>query len=184
MDSLQGHFLISTPQMPDPRFRERVIFICGHSDEGAVGLVINQPIPNTSVADVLVNAGIKLPPGIILPPIYMGGPVEVETAFFLYVADYQAPDQIRVTGSVSLSSDPQIMRDIAAGTGPSQYLFLLGYAGWAPGQLENELTDNGWLTLPAEDAVLFETPDELKWKRAAERFGINIATFGEVMGTA
>ena len=114
----------------------------------------------------------------------IGGPVEVGSGFILYTADYQANSQLEVSSTVCLSSDPQILRDIAENKGPNHYMFMLGYAGWGPGQLENELTDNGWLTLPAEDEVIFNTPDSEKWRIAAQKFGIDITTFGDVVGSA
>lgn len=183
MDSLQGGFLISTQQMPDPRFQERVVYMCAHSDEGAMGVIINQPVEHITIADILKSADIPMP-DFPLPPIYIGGPVDMNTAFVLFTTDYKTENQLPISETVSISSDLQIVKDIAAGRGPKDYLFLLGYSGWAPGQLENELTVNGWLSLPASDDILFHTPDELKWKRAAERYGIDITVFGDVVGTA
>jgi putative transcriptional regulator len=108
----------------------------------------------------------------------------MESGFILYTADYHAEDQLQVSSSVRLSSNPQILHDIVLHNGPENFLFLLGYAGWGPGQLESELTDNGWLILPAEDTIIFETPDPMKWKVAAQKFGIDISTFGDVVGNA
>ena len=95
-----------------------------------------------------------------------------------------AENQLQVSETVRLSSDPEILQNIVLHSGPSRYLFLLGYAGWGPGQLEYELTDNGWLTLPAEDDIIFNTPDQMKWKVAAQKFGIDITTYGDVVGSA
>ncbi len=184
MESLQGNFLISTSQMPDPRFRERVVYMCAHNEDGAMGVIVNHPITDISLSDVLLSANIEVDEEISFPPVYLGGPVEMESAFILYTSDYDTQNSMKVSETVSLSSDPKILKDIAVGRGPQHYLFLLGYAGWSPGQLENELGVNGWLTLPAEDDVLFHTPDELKWKKAAEKYGIDISTFGDVIGSA
>jgi putative transcriptional regulator len=183
MESLQGSFLISTSKMPDPRFREKLIYLCGHTEEGAIGLVVNNPLPDVKLAEILKSADIPLP-DFELPPVYLGGPVEMGSGFILYTADYHATNQMQVSETVCLSSDPIILQDIALNTGPNRYLFLLGYAGWGPGQLENELTDNGWLTLPAEDDVIFNTPDSMKWKVAAQKYGIDITTYGDVVGSA
>ena len=183
MQSLQGYFLISTPKMPDPRFQERLVYLCAHNEEGAMGLVVNQPTYEISFADILRSADITVPE-ITFPPVYLGGPVELNAAFFLFSSDYVAKSQIAVSKTVALSSDPQILRDVAFGQGPSSYIFALGYAGWGPGQLEYELTDNGWLTLPADDQVLFQTPDEAKWKQAAKLYGIDITTFENIVGSA
>lgn len=185
MESLQGYFLISTPQMGDPRFQERVVYLCAHTDEGAMGVIVNQPIAEISLADILQNINIPVPEDKReWPPVYIGGPVDLESAFILYSSDYVASHEMAVSTTVSLSSDPGILEDIAKGQGPRHYIFVLGYAGWAPGQLEAELATNGWLTLPAEDDVLFNTPDLLKWKKAAEIHGIDIAVFSDEIGTA
>ena len=183
MNSLQGQFLIATSQMPDPRFQEQVVYMCAHNEEGAMGLVINQPIPNVTMADILRSAKIPVPEGV-LPPVYMGGPVEVDTAFFLFSSEYETEHYLEVSPTVRLSRDPQILQDLGRGQGPKEYIFLIGYAGWASGQLENELSMNGWLTLPAEDEVLFRTPDDQKWQKAARKHGIDIELYGDVIGTA
>ncbi len=183
MENLQGSFLLSTSQMPDPRFREKLIYICGHSGDGSIGLVVNNPLPDITLDDILINASIAVP-DFELPPVYLGGPVEMEVGFILYTSDYRAENYMMVTPTVNLSSDHQILLDISLGNGPESYLFLLGYAGWGPGQLESELTDNGWLTLPAADNIIFNTPDSLKWKAAAQKYGIDITTFGDVAGSA
>ncbi len=183
MESLQGSFLISTSKMPDPRFQEKLIYMCGHNDDGALGLVVNNPLQDVTLDEILRSADIPVPE-FLFPPVYIGGPVEMGSGFILYSADYQAESQLEVSSTICLSSDPQILRDIAENKGPNHYMFLLGYAGWGPGQLENELTDNGWLTLPAEDKVIFNTPDSEKWKTAAQKYGIDISTFGDVVGSA
>ena len=183
MESLQGYFLISTPQMPDPRFKERVVYICAHTDEGAMGLIVNQPVNEVRLADVFLSVGSKVPKGN-LPSVYLGGPVGLNSAFFLYSSDYKREGQMLVCEGVALSSDLAILDDISRKIGPQNYIFALGYSGWAPGQLENELTVNGWLALPGDEEILFHTPDELKWKRVAEKHGINITLFGDVIGNA
>jgi putative transcriptional regulator len=183
MESLQGSFLISTSKMPDPRFREKLIYMCGHTEEGAIGLVVNNPLPDVTFDEILINANIPVP-DFELPPVYLGGPVEMGSGFILYSADFQAANQMLVSETVRLSSDPELLQHIALHSGPSRYLFLLGYSGWGPGQLENELIDNGWLILPAEDDIIFDTPNSLKWKVAAQKFGIDITTYGDVVGSA
>jgi len=183
MESLSGNFLISTPQMPDPRFQEQVIYLCAHSDEGAMGLVVNNPNNMITLLDILHSANMPVPEPP-LPPVYIGGPVEMESGFILYSSDYSSPNEIIVCPEVSLCRDMKLLEDIAAGKGPEKYLFLLGYAGWGEGQLEAELMDNSWLTVPGDYDVLFNTPDESKWKKAAINFGVNISMFGDVLGTA
>lgn len=183
MESLQGNFLIATPQMSDPRFRQQVVYICAHNDdEGAMGLIINQASEH-SLAEVMEGAAIEAP-SLLLPPVYLGGPVEMEAGFFLFSSDYDCPHYLEVTSKIRLSSDLVILRDIARGVAPVDYLFLLGYSGWGPGQLERELIDDIWLVLPGDYDVIFHTPVEHKWKRAASLGGIDIAIFGGVVGSA
>lgn len=183
MESLKGSFLIATPHMPDPRFHKMVVYLCGHvAHEGAMGLIINHPTTH-SLADVMRGADIKVPE-TTLPPVYLGGPVEMEAGFFLFSNDFDGANFMQVSENLRLSSDVDILRAIAHGKQPENYLFALGYAGWAPGQLENELTDDGWLVLPGDAEVIFNTPDEKKWEKAALKLGIDISTFGEVVGSA
>ncbi len=183
MENLSGYFLISTPQMPDPRFKKQVIYICAHTDEGAMGVVINSPHPDISMIEVLSSTLTPLPEGP-LPPVYMGGPVETNAGFVLFSSDYKTENALAVTPRVSLSRDASLLEDISKGCGPQDYLFLLGYAGWDAGQLEHELLDNSWLTVPADLDVMFHTPDEFKWKKAAIRYGIDISMFTDAIGNA
>lgn len=183
MDSLAGHFLISTPQMSDPRFQEQVIYLCVHNEEGAMGLVINNPNPEITLLDVLHGSSMTIPEGT-LPPVYMGGPVEMDAGFILYATETYDRYSVEVKPGVFLSRDSRLLEDISLGQGPKNYLFMLGYAGWGAGQLEGELIDNSWLTVPADLDVLFHTPDPLKWKKAAQKFGIDISIFGDIIGYA
>lgn len=183
MESLQGHFLIATPQMSDPRFRESVIYLCVHNRDGAMGLVINQPVQDVRLEDIFINAGIPLPERP-LGKVYLGGPVETGSVFILYSAEYSIVNQLAVSATVSLSRDPQMFYDLAAGLGPRSSLVTLGYAGWGPGQLEAELSVDGWLVLPALDEIIFHTPDHQKWRQAARAHGIEIGLFGSVIGSA
>ncbi|OGR07078.1 MAG: hypothetical protein A2511_11140 [Deltaproteobacteria bacterium RIFOXYD12_FULL_50_9] len=183
MDSLQGNFLLATPQMPDPRFQEQIIYICSHSPEGAMGLVVNHPITDITMADVLRSINLAVP-AQPLPPVYLGGPVEMEAAFILYSSEFACRSFLRITDSINISRDPEILQAISKGAGPQDYIFLLGYVGWAAGQLENELAVNGWLTLPADYDDIFHTPAEFKWRQVASKHGIDIVLFGDVIGRA
>ncbi|PIE56492.1 MAG: hypothetical protein CSA34_04105 [Desulfobulbus propionicus] len=184
MENLIGHFLLSTPQMPDPRFREQVIFMCVHNTEGAMGLVINNPNPAITMHEVLQGINISVSAGQ-LPPVYIGGPVEMEAGFILYRSPTaKDPYAMAIDNDIRLSRNANLLAAIARGGGPEEYLFMLGYAGWGPGQLEHELIDNSWLIVPGNLEILFHTPDELKWKKAAFQYGIDIALFGNVTGTA
>jgi len=183
MESLSGHFLVSTPQMPDPRFQEQVIYLCAHNEEGAMGLVINNPNSEITLGDILKGARLPVPEKE-LPPVYIGGPVELEAGFILYSSDYLHTNALEVTSEIYLSRDTKLLVDISKGSGPDHYMFMLGYAGWGPGQLETELLDNSWLAVPGIFDILFNTPDEFKWKLAAHSFGVDITMFSDIIGNA
>lgn len=183
IESLTGSFLVSTPQMPDERFEEHVIYVCAHNAEGSMGVAINRPNSLFSLAEILQSAELPIPDGN-LPTVHIGGPVELESAFILYHSDYSAEHKLEISDTVSLTRETKVLEDIAKNKGPEKYLFILGYTGWGPGQLESELTQKGWLTVPASDDIIFNLPDELKWKAAAMQYGIDIATFEDIIGYA
>ncbi len=183
IDSLIGSFLLSTLQMPDPRFAEQVIYICSHSHEGAIGIAINKPNPQLSLEEVLITNGLPVPKNLIAP-IHTGGPVEPNSAFILYQSDYATDYHIEVSSTVYLSRDTKVLEDISCGCGPEKFIFAIGYAGWGAGQLEQELVSQGWLTIPAEDSIIFDVPDDEKWKRAAALYGIDISTYQDYIGNA
>lgn len=183
LEWLTGSFLISTQKMPDPRFEEQVIYICAHSNEGAMGVAVNKPNAMFTLAEILKSTNLPVP-ARELPPVYIGGPVELESAFILFSADYQTQYQLEVSSTVFLSRETKVLEDIADGRGPEQFLFLLGYAGWGPGQLEQELLADGWLTVPGDDRIIFDTPDEEKWRAAAMLYGIDISIYGDIAGRA
>ncbi len=183
VDSLTGTFLISTPQMPDPRFEEHVIYICAHNSEGAMGVAINQPHEVFTLPEILQGAQLPIPE-VVFPPVYIGGPVELESAFILFVSDYSTDHQLKISETVALTRETKVLEDIANRRGPERYLFILGYTGWGPGQLEHELVANGWLSVPADDKIIFDMDDNMKWKAAALQFGIDISTFEDEIGYA
>lgn len=183
IDTLTGSFLVSTPKMPDPRFAEQVIFICSHGHEGAMGIAINKPNPSLHFEEVLLTN--KYPvPAALNASVYIGGPVEPNAGFVLYQSDYETDQHIEVTHSVYLSWHNSVLEDIARGQGPEKFLFAIGYAGWGPGQLEKELVSEGWLTIPAQDSIIFDVPDDEKWRSAAAIYGIDISTYQDSVGNA
>ncbi|MBU4260665.1 MAG: YqgE/AlgH family protein [Proteobacteria bacterium] len=184
INSLTGYFLIATPQMPDPRFARKVIYMCSHElEEGAMGVVLNQPVDDVSLAALYESMNIPVP-DMKLPSIFLGGPVEIEAVFILHSSDYPARQYIEINDKVRMSRDPQILQDIAGNKGPQDYRFFLGYSGWGPGQLEYELSQDGWLTLPADYEDIFYIAPEKMWKKITLKHGIDISLFGEVTGKA
>ncbi len=169
--------------MPDPRFAEQVIFICSHGYDGAVGIAVNKPTPLLSLEEVLRSNNLPVPADL-QAPVYMGGPVEQTAAFILYPSDYVTGEQIEVSSTVYLSRNTRVLEDIANGCGPEKFLFAVGYAGWGPGQLEQELVSHGWLTVPGSDSIIFDVPDKDKWREAAALYGIDISTYQDFIGNA
>ncbi len=183
IDTLTGSLLLSTPQMPDPRFAKQVIYICAHGHEGAMGIAINKPNPTLNLEEILLTNNLPAPHDINTP-VYIGGPVEPDAAFILYQSDYVTEQHLEVSSTVYLSRSTRVLEDIAHGCGPEKFLFALGYAGWGPGQLEQELVSQGWLTIPAQDSILFDVPDEDKWRQSAALYGIDISTYQDFIGNA
>jgi len=183
IDTLTGSFLLSTPQMPDPRFSEQVIFICSHGHEGAVGIAINKPDSSISFKEVLASNRYPMPDDL-QANVYIGGPVEPNSAFILYGSDYLTDQHLEVSSSVYMTRDTRVLEDIGRGCGPSKFLFAVGYAGWGPGQLEQELVREGWLIVPAQDSIIFDIPDDEKWQQAAALYGIDISIYQDCIGNA
>lgn len=183
IESLTGSFLVSTQQMPDPRFEGQVIYVCSHGIDGALGVAINKPDVHLTLAQILREIGMDLPKDE-LPPVYIGGPVALDAAFILFRSGAYGSNGIEVTPTISLTREKDVLQAIAEGVGPKDYLFLLGYAGWQPGQLEAELHDNGWLVVPGDESIIFDLPNEQKWQAAAMQYGIDIVTFNESIGYA
>jgi len=183
IENLTGSFLISTMKMPDPRFAEQVIYICAHNQEGTMGVAINKVNPLFTMDQVLKGADLPVPDGL-LPPVHIGGPVEVESAFILYGPGYRTEYQLDISETIFLSRETRVLEDISGSKGPEKYLFILGYAGWGPGQLEHELLDEGWLAIPADDRIIFDVDDEEKWQMAAMQYGIDISIYGDIVGNA
>lgn len=184
INSLTGYFLIATSQMPDPRFVRKVIYMTSHEpEEGAMGLILNQPVKDLSLAALYESMHIPVPDRE-MPPIFLGGPVELEAVFILHSSDYAARQYLEINNNIHMSRDPQIMQDIADNRGPQDYMFFLGYSGWGPGQLEYELSQDGWLTLPADYADIFSLAPEDMWGKITLKNGIDIRLFGEVTGKA
>jgi putative transcriptional regulator len=178
---LDGQLLLAMPAMVDPRFARAVIYMCAHSPEGAMGIVVNQRAPNISFPKLLeqLDIGVSAPEGAInLPvdkmPVHFGGPVETGRGFVLHTSDYYVADStLPIDDSVCLTATIDILRAIATGSGPNRSLLALGYAGWAPGQLESEIHANGWLTCPADVDLVFDANLEGKYEKALAKLGVH-----------
>jgi putative transcriptional regulator len=179
-----GQLLIAMPQMEDPRFARSVIYVCAHTDDGAMGLVINHPIESVSFPDLLKQLNIE---GAITGDeirVMFGGPVETGRGFVLHSPDYKQESTLEVGQDVCLTATMEILRDIANGDGPRQSLLALGYAGWGPGQLDSELQSNGWLIAPADETLIFGANILNKWNEALAKLGISAGHLSGDAGTA
>lgn len=171
---LDGQFLIAMPGMGDQRFERSVIFICAHSAEGAMGLIVNKPAPELRFADLLEQ--LKITGGAAAPEtrVHFGGPVEHGRGFVLHSGEYKVEgSSLRVDDDFAMTATVEILRDMARGAGPDRALLALGYSGWGPGQLESEIQANGWLTAPADKELVFGTRDSQKWAQALRSISID-----------
>ena len=172
---------MAMPSMTDKRFQRSVIYLCAHSAEGAMGLIINQPAPNMKLPGLLSQLGIigksagkGVPRAIQDKTVHVGGPVETGRGFVLHSSDYFAENAtLQIDGTVSLTATIDILKAMADGRGPEQSLLALGYAGWAPGQLEDEIQANGWLHCPADLDLVFGADFDGKYQRALTKLGID-----------
>ena len=187
---LDGQMLIASPGMSDERFARTVIYVCAHSSEGAMGIVVNQPAKHISFPDLLVKLDvvpasdlIQLPPRAGGVKVLKGGPVETERGFVLHSADFFIENStLPIDKGICLTAKLDILKAIAKGTGPESSLLALGYAGWAPGQLDNEMQQNGWLHCPADPALLFDHRLDTKYDRALRSMGVDPARLSTSAG--
>lgn len=181
---LTGQLLVAMPGMADPRFARSVVFLCAHSPEGAMGIVVNRLLDNVSFADIAGQVGIEPDEIAAELPVHFGGPVEPARGFVLHSADYTTDSTLGVDGRFALTATIDMLKLVARGEGPRHRLLALGYAGWAPGQLDAEIQANGWLVVPADPELVFSSDNESKWTRALRKIGIDSSLLSTHMGHA
>jgi putative transcriptional regulator len=183
---LDGQMLIAMPSMGDDRFSRSVIYICAHSSDGAMGIIVNQPAANISFADLLVKLDlIELPSSAGGVKVLKGGPVETERGFVLHSADFFIENStLPIDDGICLTATLDILKAIARGDGPANAVLALGYAGWAPGQLESEIHQNGWLHCSADAELVFGKDNEGKYKQALKKIGVEIGMLSGEAGHA
>lgn len=189
---LDGQVLVAMPTMQDERFSRSVIYLCAHSSEGAMGIIINQPAPNIRFSDLLVQLDVIPGEGLIELPeqgeimrVLKGGPVETQRGFVLHSADYFIKDStLPINGGICLTATLDILKAIANGSGPQSAVLALGYAGWAPGQLETEIQANGWLNCEADSALIFDADVDRKYDLALKKIGVDPAMLSSEAGHA
>ena len=182
--NLTDHFLIAMPAMDDPYFSRTLIYIAEHNDQGALGLIVNRPI-DMDLATLFEKIEVPLEsPNVGRLPVYFGGPVQTDRGFVLHrpVGNWQST--LVVTSEVGLTSSRDDLQAVGKGGQPGEIMVTLGYSGWGAGQLENELVQNAWLTVPADPRILFELPFEERLPSAMETLGINFSNLSEKAGHA
>ncbi len=185
--NLTGKVLIAMPGMADPRFQRSVVLVCAHSDEGAMGLVLNKPLPDVDFGDLLEQLGIETDGEARRIEVRFGGPVEPGRGFVLHNVPEHGDDpegRMRISGGLAMTSTRDILEDLANGSGPASAVLSLGYAGWGPGQLEEEMLQNGWLTGEGADDLIFDNMHDDKWGRALRAQGIDPSLLSAASGRA
>jgi len=181
---LAGRLLVAMPGMTDPRFEKTVIYMCAHNDDGAMGLVVNRALDSLSFPDMLEQLGIESRNSEGTINIHFGGPVESGRGFVLHSRDYLQEATMVVDQDVALTATIDILKAIAGGDGPLNSLLALGYAGWGPGQLDTEIKANGWLSVDADDDLVFGPDLDGKWNRAMGKIGIDPRMLSDKAGHA
>jgi|TARA_B100001105_G_C22273302_1_gene391955 putative transcriptional regulator len=179
-----GQLLIAMPGMRDERFAKSVIYMCAHSEEGAMGLVLNQRLDSLTFAELISQLELDEKHLSKDVPVHFGGPVESGRGFVLHTSDYQQDATLEVVNGVALTATVEILKAIAQGKGPQKSLLALGYAGWGPGQLDMEIRANGWLQVPSDSEIIFDIEPDTKWERAIQRLGIDPRMLSDDVGHA
>jgi putative transcriptional regulator len=182
--NLTHHFLIAMPNMADPYFSKTLTYICEHNDQGALGVVVNRPIDMTLAAlleRLSLETGAR---GLTETPVYFGGPVQTDRGFVLHMPVGSWSSTLTVHDRLGLTTSRDILEAVSRGAGPERIIVTLGYSGWAAGQLEHELKQNAWLTVAAQDAIIFDMAAEERLPAAMEILGVSYATLAEEAGHA
>ncbi len=184
MNSLENHLLIAMPTLADTFFNKTVTYICEHNDQGAMGLIINLPI-HITLAELLTQIDSnKKPTSMLNQPVLSGGPVSPERGFVLHAPQQGWASSLALSDDIMITTSKDILMALGTEQAPPDFLVTLGYAGWGPGQLEQEIIENSWLTVPAKKEILFNTPIEQRWQKATENLGIDPAHLSSEIGHA
>ncbi len=181
--NLTHHFLIAMPGMVDPNFNGTLTYICDHSEQGALGVVVNRPI-ELELSTLFEQLGLSLPEPLHHQAVYFGGPVQTERGFVLHVPPCTFSSTLTVNDAVSLTTSKDVLEAVSLGEGPEKFMVSLGYAGWSAGQLEEEMKQNAWLSVAADPQVIFDLPAEARLPAAMKLLGIDFANLSEEAGHA
>ena len=181
---LTGQLLIAMPAMADPRFAQTVVYLCAHTADGAMGLVLNRPIVKPTFDDLLKQLQVAPSPPARQIRLCAGGPVANARGFVLHTSDWTGEGSLRVDDSMALTASLDVLKVIAEGGGPRECILALGYAGWGPGQLDREIQENAWLSVSADETLLFDPNHDTKWRRALAKLHIDPLLLSDVAGHA
>lgn len=181
--SLAGHLLVATPAIQESVFARSVIYLCGHNAEGAMGIIINYPVNDVKMKEIWEQLEIEAPFGAPDLPVHFGGPVESYRGFVVHSAQAETQENIFTKDGIAVSASVGILQKIAQGNGPAQGMLMLGYAGWAPGQLESEIESGSWIVAPATQQLVFGD-SETKWDLAIASLGFDMGNFSSQVGHA
>ncbi|MEL6363786.1 MAG: YqgE/AlgH family protein [Pseudomonadota bacterium] len=183
-ESLAGRMLIATPDMGDPRFEQAVIFVCQHDEEGAMGVIVNKPLAELTLSELLEQLDIEERRGVADRPVMFGGPVQTERGVVVHSLDYRLEETLRVTPEIGVTTTREALVDLAgadaARAGPKRAMMALGYAGWGPEQLETEISQNAWQICEADEALLFDLDRTRVWRGAFAKLGVSAAMLSDV----
>jgi len=183
-DRLAGQILVAMPSLSDPIFSQTVIFLCAHGEDGAMGIVLNRALQQPSFAGLLQQLDIQPSPPQRAIRLCAGGPVEGARGFVLHTTDWREDSTLEIDGTFALTTSLDVLKAIAEGAGPRACLLALGYAGWGPGQLEAELAENAWLSVPPDESLVFDDQDETRWRRAMQKLHIDPLSLSPLAGHA
>lgn len=183
LTSLAGHLLIATPVVQGGCFVRSVIYLCAHSAAGAMGIIVNYPVENLALVDILDHLNIAGTPEQAMP-VHFGGPVEATRGFVIHSDDYGSEASMIRQDGIAVTSSIDVLQDIAAGKGPRRGMLVLGYAGWAPGQLEAEMESGSWILVPATSELVLGPDNDTKWSMALSQLGIDMGHYSTDVGHA
>jgi putative transcriptional regulator len=180
----RNSLLVAMPSLQDGFFARSVVYLCAHSSAGAMGIVINQRLPDVEFSDLLSQ--LRLPESrlVVEPVVHFGGPVETARGLVLHSKDFMRQDTVRIGGGMCVTGTVDILRAMAEGRGPNRSIFALGYAGWDAGQLEDEMQANAWLTVPADEELVFSADLSRKWETALKKIGVDPLALSADVGRA
>ena len=182
--SLKGQFLLAMPSLLDPNFHQTVTCICEHSENGAMGIIVNRVHHSLTAKDIFEELNIEHHSSMDSVPIYLGGPVHLGEIFILHGPPFNWEASMMITPSLAMSNTRDVLEAIAKVNGPQAFIITLGCAGWGPGQLESEIKENAWLNYPIFEENIFDMPVDLRWEEAVKKMGIDPALLSDAAGHA